>query len=172
MVTWNLVNIGSDNGLLPDGTKPLPEPMLTNHKWGLVAFTWGQFHGKCSRYLSFVWLWKMINLRLQLHLPGTNELSHIKNNRTQLHITDPLSNEAHWPAAGVNNNRENFSNIITPTSLTCFMEPGPDPIHRLLHTLKLIILASTTTAICHNGRHKSSARKLWKKCVLFWSLLC
>ena len=23
------VNIGSDNGLLPNGTKPLPEPMLT-----------------------------------------------------------------------------------------------------------------------------------------------
>ena len=23
--------IGSDNGLLPDGTKPLPEPMLTYH---------------------------------------------------------------------------------------------------------------------------------------------
>ena len=26
------VNIGSGNGLLPDGTKPLPEPMLTNHQ--------------------------------------------------------------------------------------------------------------------------------------------
>ena len=28
---WNLVNIDSGNGLLPNGTKPLPEPMLTNH---------------------------------------------------------------------------------------------------------------------------------------------
>ena len=26
-------NIGSGNGLLPDGTKPLPEPMLT---WQLI----------------------------------------------------------------------------------------------------------------------------------------
>ena len=25
-------NIGSCNGLLPDGTKPLPEPMLTHHQ--------------------------------------------------------------------------------------------------------------------------------------------
>ena len=25
---------------LPDGTKPLPEPMLTNDQWGVVAFTW------------------------------------------------------------------------------------------------------------------------------------
>ena len=27
----NLVNIGLGNGSLPDGTEPLPEPMLTNH---------------------------------------------------------------------------------------------------------------------------------------------
>ena len=27
---WILVNIGSGNGLVPDGTKPLPEPMLTS----------------------------------------------------------------------------------------------------------------------------------------------
>ena len=29
MVTKNFVKIGSGNGLLPDGTKPLPEPILT-----------------------------------------------------------------------------------------------------------------------------------------------
>ena len=29
MVSWKLANIGSGNGLLPVGTKPLPEPMLT-----------------------------------------------------------------------------------------------------------------------------------------------
>ena len=28
-MTPNAVNIGSGNGLLPDGTKPLPEPKLT-----------------------------------------------------------------------------------------------------------------------------------------------
>ena len=31
MVTQIQVNIGSGNGLLPDGTKPLPEPLLTDH---------------------------------------------------------------------------------------------------------------------------------------------
>ena len=40
MATEILVNIGSGNGLLPDGTKPLPEPMLTNDQLGAVAFTW------------------------------------------------------------------------------------------------------------------------------------
>ena len=43
-----LVNTGSGNGLLPDSTKPSPEPILTN-QWGLVAFTWRQFYRKCSR---------------------------------------------------------------------------------------------------------------------------
>ena len=33
------VNIGSGNGLLSDGAKPLPEAMLTNDQWGCVAFT-------------------------------------------------------------------------------------------------------------------------------------
>ena len=28
---------GSDNGLLPGGTKPSPDPMLTYHQWGSVA---------------------------------------------------------------------------------------------------------------------------------------
>ena len=33
MATEIWVNIGSGNGLLPDGTKSLPEPMLTDHQW-------------------------------------------------------------------------------------------------------------------------------------------
>ena len=48
--TW--INIGSGNGLVLSGNKPLPEPMLTNYQWSLVAFTWEQFHGKYVRYLS------------------------------------------------------------------------------------------------------------------------
>ena len=37
-----LVNIGSGNDLVPDGTKPLPEPMLTDHQWIQVTFIVGQ----------------------------------------------------------------------------------------------------------------------------------
>ena len=47
MVTEIWVNIGSGNGLLPDGTKPLPDPMLTDHQWGPVTFILGQFHKRC-----------------------------------------------------------------------------------------------------------------------------
>ena len=32
------VNIGSGNDLVHDGTKPLPELMLTYHQWGPMAF--------------------------------------------------------------------------------------------------------------------------------------
>ena len=40
MATWIWVNIGSDDGLLLDGTKPLLEPMLTNHQQSPVTFIW------------------------------------------------------------------------------------------------------------------------------------
>ena len=54
------VNICSVYGFLPTGTKPLPEPVLTNHHWSLLAFTWGQFHRKCSRYISLIWFWNLL----------------------------------------------------------------------------------------------------------------
>ena len=38
----------SDKGFLLDGTKPFSEPMLTNHQWGVVEFTW-PIHSKCLR---------------------------------------------------------------------------------------------------------------------------
>ena len=33
----DLFNIGSGNGLLRYGTEALPEPMLINHQWSLLA---------------------------------------------------------------------------------------------------------------------------------------
>ena len=44
MSTQDWIYISSKNGLLPDGTKPLSEPMLTNHYRDPVAYTWGQAH--------------------------------------------------------------------------------------------------------------------------------
>ena len=53
------VNIGLDNGLLPDGTKPLPEPMLTDHQWSPVTFILGQFQRKCLNHQSLKSVWKL-----------------------------------------------------------------------------------------------------------------
>ena len=50
MATEIWVNIGSGNGLLPDGTKPLPEPMLTDHQWSPVTFILEQFHKRCLNH--------------------------------------------------------------------------------------------------------------------------
>ena len=39
MAMETLANTGSGNSLLPDGTKPLPEPVLAYHQWGFVLLT-------------------------------------------------------------------------------------------------------------------------------------
>ena len=49
MVSCTLVNIGLDITLLPDGNKPLPEPMMTDHQRYSLVSTLEQFHN-CSRY--------------------------------------------------------------------------------------------------------------------------
>ena len=60
------VDIGSDNSLLPDGTKPIPEPMLITHQWSLVTFTWGKFHGIYAQDIySLDTNLKIINLYLE-----------------------------------------------------------------------------------------------------------
>ena len=69
ITSWILVNIGLGNGLFPDGTKPLPEPILIYHQWECVAFTWGQFH-RNDIYLWYDFENKTIHLRLQPHLSG------------------------------------------------------------------------------------------------------
>ena len=60
MAKYNGVHIGSGNGLLPYATKPLHEPLLNDHQWGLVPLIWGQFHRKCSRYLYLMWVWNQV----------------------------------------------------------------------------------------------------------------
>ena len=46
MTSWILVNIGAENGLLPDGTKPLTEPTLD---LSLIE-TWKQMELKFNRH--------------------------------------------------------------------------------------------------------------------------
>ena len=68
----DLGQIGSRNGLLPIGTKPFPEPMLTYHQSDSVSFISGQFLNRYfshhSQKLRANYLSKISNL------PGVNEL--------------------------------------------------------------------------------------------------
>ena len=71
MVTRIWVNIGLGNGLLPDGTKPLPEPMLTYHQKG-------PFEDNFTSDTSAINHWnKLENYFTKFHwnLPGVNELT-------------------------------------------------------------------------------------------------
>ena len=70
--TYIWVNIGSGNGLLLDGIKPIPEPIFTPHVWGPVSFIWGQFRNKYLIYKSLKLAWK---LALQWRHNGHNSVS-------------------------------------------------------------------------------------------------
>ena len=61
-----LINIASGDGLVLDGIKPLPEPMLTYKQCGLVAITQGQFKIKCSCY-DYENEIEIMLFKLQLH---------------------------------------------------------------------------------------------------------
>ena len=113
MATEIWVNIGSGNGLMPDNTKPLPEPMLTDHQWSSVTFIIGQFHKRCLNYQS------LKCLKFHSNFPGSNELKAFTNNAaamltwcllswvtwrlSQNHVTLPgwpatvTSKRASWP---------------------------------------------------------------------------
>ena len=55
------VNIGLGNNLMPEGTKPLPESMLTYPQWGSVALTLDKFHKKFRwRYQIASWVGKVL----------------------------------------------------------------------------------------------------------------
>ena len=69
MATQNWVNIGSGNGLVPYGTKPLPEPMLTNHQMAISH--------EMPKIVILDLSLKIIDLNIRVHLPGINELTNL-----------------------------------------------------------------------------------------------
>ena len=77
------------DGLLPDGTKPLPEPMLTYDWWGSVALTLDQFHRRCSRYQLVKWIWTLCFTITSTSLRGqwVNTLGPRQNGR---HFADDI----------------------------------------------------------------------------------
>ena len=68
------VHIGSSNGVLPDGTWPLHEPVLTLYMSGTVAFAWVHF---CNEFPNYNYIESVQNdsLKLRPHLPGDSELN-------------------------------------------------------------------------------------------------
>ena len=60
MASFKMVNICAGNGLLPDGTKPPPEPTLIYFWWNYVASSRWQFHMNIAERTEFMkWVWKL-----------------------------------------------------------------------------------------------------------------
>ena len=73
MATEIWVNIGSGNGLLPDGTKPLPEPMLTDHHLKTSDIhSWAISLEMSQPSITKICL-KIAYLKFHLIFPGANE---------------------------------------------------------------------------------------------------
>ena len=76
LMTASMTTIGSGNGLLPDGSKPLPGPMLTSHKWNSLAFTWEQFNWGVSKILFCMMILKFtLKKKLLPYHSEVNELT-------------------------------------------------------------------------------------------------
>ena len=90
MVLKIWVNIGSGNGLLPEGTKPLPEPMLTSHQSCCVAFTWEQMNFSRIMYLQIAFS------KLLPYLPGASELTYWGRKKMAAICQTTFSNAFSW----------------------------------------------------------------------------
>ena len=75
MATEIWVNIGSGNGLLPDGTKPLPEPMLINSEvnWHIRAIS-QEMHQPSITKIRL----KITYIKFNSNFPGAYELNMIR----------------------------------------------------------------------------------------------
>ena len=74
MATEIWVNIGSGHGLLPDGTKPLPEPMLTDHQWSPSDIHIRAISQEMDQPSSTKICLKITHLTFHSNFPGANEL--------------------------------------------------------------------------------------------------
>ena len=78
--------VGTSNGLLPDGTKPSHEPMLTDHQqFCFVVFTPEQFHKECSNIYPW-YAFEITTLALQSYFPSGQWVKDNQHPR----VTDPL----------------------------------------------------------------------------------
>ena len=87
MASRNLANTGLGNRLLPDGTKPLPEPMLDFSQLAPQEHTSEKFESKNTNFLSIFWQDSPVHTRMQQSFPVESEQILIKFTYITLHYT-------------------------------------------------------------------------------------
>ena len=80
LMATEIYNIGAGNGLIPDGTKPLLEPMLTDHQGSPVTFILGQFHKIYLNHQSLN-LFENYLSKISCKFPRVNEFTLIFHSR-------------------------------------------------------------------------------------------
>ena len=80
------VKIGSGNGLLPDGTKPLPEPMWTYHQWFPLTFIWGHYRKQNLKLHFYTPVWNPFAKRTYNAMAMSVRLSPLQYHFKSLHI--------------------------------------------------------------------------------------
>ena len=82
--------------MLPDGTKPLPESMLTYYQKCLMTVISGQFHKGCLSHQLLKLAWKLLISNFISNLPGGNVLMHLGLKGTGVGGRHPVGFYVHY----------------------------------------------------------------------------
>ena len=91
MATEIWVNIGSGNGLFPDGTKPLPESILTNEEIAVEICLGNSSHLCLSHNVLNNSATACVENIWQVHIPKTPTVNHFAFRLISLHSCGLLS---------------------------------------------------------------------------------
>ena len=131
---WIMVNIGSGKDMLPDGTKPLLEPMLSSSGNHLRVITrW------VAKLLLHTMCLKITLLKLLPHLPRTNELYSVVSPWQSMDLFNcPIPSHLTKSSSGISaamllymchNFRDyTFSNNVSALCYSCHWEGRGPPI--------------------------------------------
>ena len=175
MAPQNWVNIGPINDLLPGSTKPLPEPMLIYHQWGLVAFTSGPFQRKCLWYQVFNMSLKI--MLLQLNLPGTSELTHWDWDKMATNFLMTFSNAFSWMKIHEFWFRFHWSlfpiyNISTLDQIMACGLPGDKPFAETMMVSLLMHICITQPQIVNSPPPSAAFMCQWIRSALVKIMAC
>ena len=159
IVSLKLADIGSGNGLLPGGTKPLRETMLTYYQLGLLTFVSVQFHNKGISHQSLRLTGKLLIWIFIQILKGQWV------NGFKLSYPPRLHSNHHPPPCSSPGQRSRHCKWRSGRqSCLCHCWCHPEPLVRLLWihwywtsrwcSLKTVIHYHTITSVCNENSYE------------------
>ena len=125
--------------------------MLTNHQRDLVTFTWGQFHGKCSRCLSFGMSLKMTNFRY------CSQISRVPNELIKIWWKECFVVITYYS----NHSMLQFFEVISSFEL------GHQT--KISHKILILMGKSGISMLCTSGYHNNSLNRTLTLNVCHWN---